>query len=403
MKKTFLFLIVIICLGSCNRKEKYEGKWVSDISKSENDGSETPMFFHIENDSIKFSYWSFNYSHKYALKIEKNKFLFNNWSIKADMIEDTILLQNSFYIKDNNDSIISWLWDKPITKIELPKTNSEYFNSESINYDAYKYYMLFGKRLDNNKFSLQLNDKHAKIEDLPAFICIERASERHELIPFYSTYLLAEKTTPMKYLEDIFFEHKKVNQLKICFINDIQLKYSDSLGLYYKYEKLTKKLPPFREHDDYHINTLENRYQSPPPPPLYYSESDDKKPNTKLILLKNNRIYYKDSIIETNHLKNLIKPWIEKNNTILNLYDLESNYHNFLEMNAIINSVYQNVRQEKSKIKFNKTLNELNREELTEIKIETPMRHIWDYSIQHFNRIVKKENSFYGLAVTPIE
>lgn len=403
MKNFLLFFAIIFCFLSCENKEKFNGKWALDIFKSDNNELEQPSYFTIVKDSIKFNYWSFNHTHKYPLKIENNQFLFNNWTIRTSIIEDTLSLEKSLYIRDYNDSIYDWWYDKPITKIELPKINSKYLTINNSKNKDLKYHILFGKRLDNNQFSLQLNDKHAKIEDLPAFISNERASERYELIPFYSTYLFAEKSTPMKYLEDILFEHKKVNQLKICLVNDIQLKYKDSLGLYYEYEGLIKKLPPFRKHDDYQIKTSENKYQTPPPPPLYYSESNDKKPNTKLILLKNNRIYFKDTIVKTNHLKNLIKPWIKENNTLLSLYDLESNYYSFLEMNAVINSVYQDVREEKSKIKFNKTLNSLTREELTEIKIETPMIHIWDYSIPHFNRIVKKENSFYGLEITPIE
>jgi hypothetical protein len=89
--------------------------------------------------------------------------------------------------------------------------------------------------------------------------------------------------------------------------------------------------------------------------------------------------------------------------TSSSLYDLESNYSSFLEMNALINSAYQEIREGKSKMKFNKTLNNLTREELTEIKLGTPIKHIWDYSISHFNRIAKKGSSFYGLELAPIE
>jgi len=396
MKKTLLYSIIIICFLSCNNKEKYNGKWSLDIFRLDNNKIEPPSHFNIENDSIKFNYWSFNHSHKYHIKIEKNQFVFNNWTIGTNIIDDTLLLKNSFYIKDNNDSIYDWLYDKPITKIELPKINSEHFTSNNSNNKELKYYMLFGKRLDNNKFGLQLNDHYAKINEIPAFLSDTRPYRSEELIPFNSSYLLIDKETPMKYLEDIFFEHKKVNQLKICLVNNIQLKYNDSLGLYYEYERLTKRLPPFREHDNYQSNTFDG-YSSPPPPPLYYSESNDKSAIIKLILLKNNRIYFKDDIIETNQLKNLIKPWIKENNIILSLYDLESNYSSFLEMNAIIDFAYQEIREEKSKTKFNKSLTDLTREELSHIKIKTPIMHIWDYSIPHFNRIIEKHNTFYGL------
>ncbi len=71
-------------------------------------------------------------------------------------------------------------------------------------------------------------------------------------------------------------------------------------------------------------------------------------------------------------------------------------------MNAIINFTYQEVREEKSMIKFKKSLKDLSRDEYNEIKIENPMIHIWDYSIPHFNRIIEKEKSFYGLKINSI-
>lgn len=397
MKKLFLILVSFPFLISCNNSKKYEGKWTNWFLKDYG-YNETKSVF-IKNDSIKFNYTYFDFWNKYPLTIEKRKLNFNNIALNVSIEKDTLTLNDSIhFVKDKKDTLYGY---KPILKINLPQLAETISISKKD--DDIINYIYFGKRLDNGKFGLQLNDKYAEISELPEFLHYTSCGGREELIPFHTTYIFTEKSTPMKYLEDIFCEFKKVNQLKVCLVNDIQLKYNDSLGLYYEYERLTKKLPPFREHDYYQSNTSADRYQTPPPPPLYYPESDDKNPIIKVILLKNNSIYFKDDIVETDQLKNLIKPWIKENNIILSLYDLESHYSSFLEMNAIINLAYQEVREEKSKIKFNKALKVLTREELTEIKTKTPMMHSWDYSIPHFNRIVEKEGSFYGLEIKPIK
>lgn len=104
-------------------------------------------------------------------------------------------------------------------------------------------------------------------------------------------------------------------------------------------------------------------------------------------------------MVNPKELRAIIKPWIENNNTIFSLYDLESTYGKFLEMNTIINSVYNEIRNNQSKIIFKKALEDLTKEELAEIKQQIPMHHVWSYSIPHYNSIVEKENSFFGLKI----
>lgn len=396
--KNFFSILILTCLFvSCKNYEKYEGKWALNIYTSENDESETPMYFQIKNDSIKFNYWSFDHSHEYSVEIKENQLLFNNWGVKANIIEDTLSLQNSFYIKDNNDSIREWWWSNPITKIDLPKINSDFFKFDKINHSAPNSYVLFGKRLDNNKFSLQLNDKYAELNDLPAFL---NDSHHHiyrdQVRPIPSSILLIDKTTPMKHLEKLFLEHKKVNRLKVGLINNINLNYDDSVGLHYNYEVLNKKLPNLFENDRYRPENL--KLSLPPlPPPPYYPFFGDLKPMPQFIILKNDIIYHNNKAIISSELKSLAKQWIRNENTIFSLYDLQSTYGKFLEMTTLINSVYQNERNKLSKNKFDKPLNLLNQEEMKIIKLEIPMYHVWSYSIPHYNHILENNNTFFGM------
>ncbi|WP_346881951.1 hypothetical protein [uncultured Algibacter sp.] len=396
--RTIIFIsCFIFCFLSCSNKKKYEGQWTNSILKDSGNNETRNVI--IEKDSIKFNHPYFDFYNTYALKIEKDKFNFNNIILKASIEKDTLTLNDSIYfIRDNKNTLSD---SKPLLKIDLPqvsqlKNTIKYSNDDLINY------IYFGKRLDNGKFSLQLNDKYAEISELPEFLNYSRISRREEIIPFRSTYLLVDKTTPMRYLEDIFFNLKLINQLKVCFVNNIYLKHNDSKGIYYEYERLMKRLPHYRELDHYKIDSSYQTYTAPPPPP-YFPRFDNKRPNTKLILLKNNNTFIKDSLIEFKNLKSLIKPLIKNANTILSLYDLESTYDKFLELNTIIDSVYQVIREEHSKIKFNKCIDDLTQDELTEVKIERPMYHIWAYSIPHYNSIIEKEDTFYGLKLQSIK
>ncbi len=400
--KNFCFLLIVISfLVSCNNSKKYEGKWEYNHRLSSDKNEDSPHSLLIKNDSIKFIFWNGFDSKKHPLKIKNGKFNFKGLSIPIELINDTLKLNgiNSFVRYSYDDSIPNQLWGKLVTKVNLPKIKTVSFSTEKCqDKDHPKYHVLFGKRFDNNEFSLQLNDKYAEMQDLGRFFFECRIARSEEIIPFPESVLYIEETTPMKYIEDIFYNLSIINQLKLSFVNNIHLKFNDSLGLYYEYEKLSKKLPAFRSDVFYSTNTTDNPMQPPPPPP-YFPMFDNENLESKFILLKNDIIYFNDKIISTLQLKSIIKPWIENNNAIFSLYDLESTYGNFLEMTAIINSIYQEVRENQSKLTFNKTLKELNREEYNEIKLQNPMYHIWSYSVPHYNSVIEQENSFFGLKV----
>ncbi|TBN00236.1 hypothetical protein EYD45_14970 [Hyunsoonleella flava] len=393
--KSFLFLLVLTCFFiSCDTSKKYERKWCFDPLKLTNNDLDYPASIYIENDSIKFNYYAFDYWHKFPLTID-DKLFFNNWKIPICRIEDTIRIGQIPYIKDEKDSVFNWWWSKPILKIDLPKIDTTYFQFHH-SYKSQKNYIYFGKRIDNNKYNLQLNDRYANIQDLPAFLAFERASLGEELIPFHTTVLYMDFTTPMKYAEGIFHELKKVNQLKIQMISDILLKYNNEIGLYYEHEGLTKKLPYFYENEHY-VPDILDLPSPPPPPPPYFPDFWNKNVTNKIIILKRDDLYFDEQIITKPQLKELVNKWVKNKNGIFSLYDLESSYGNFLEMTAIINSVYQNERNKLSKIKFNKSLSDLNQDEIVAIKEEIPMYHVWSYSIPHFSAIVKNNDSFFGI------
>ncbi len=257
MKYFFLVLTSVLFLASCNSKEKFQGRWtnyfLSDYGYNESRN------IVISNDSIEFNYPYFDYYNKYSLKIQKDSFKFNSLSLKASINKDTLTFNDSInFVKDDLDTLYG---HKPILKINLPYT----LNLPILNKEKYiNSFVYLGKRLDNNLFSLQLNDKYADISDLPSFL-VHSCGGRHRPHPI--NYFYIDKDTPMYYLEEIFSQLKLINQLKIVFVSKMNISFSHKEGLFYNYQGITKKLPPIREQDIDYKKSLNSLVTLPPPPP----------------------------------------------------------------------------------------------------------------------------------------
>ncbi|WP_283636876.1 hypothetical protein [Aquaticitalea lipolytica] len=391
MKNLFPLFILFIIIYSCENKEKYQGRWTNSMLKYS--GYNEARNLVIENDSIKICYPYFEYWHKYPLSIKNNNLNFNGLTLKSIIDRDTLTLNDSIYfIRDKADTLYG---AKILLSIDLPKT-SHLLNPSKQDNNA-TIYINYGKRLDNGEFSLQLNGSYADFNDIPSFLAIGHRSGH---LPLPVSLLFIDKSAKLNDIEKLFFEHQKINFLQIELVIDINLNYSDSLGFHYEYITLNKKLPPFQINKDYVDLVFD--YSTPPPPPFSpWFENDNSKLN--YILLIENQFYYKNQIIEKEELFSIVKSFIEENQIILSLYDLNSNYGSFIEMNATINSVYMKVREEKSQLKYGKSYVKLTKSESDSIKNATPMKHIWSYSIPHYNSVIKKDKTFFGLKVKLID
>lgn len=394
--KYFSSVIVLLSLLSCNKK--YEGNWTSDYFK---ETIETPKSIVINKDSILFNYWAFNHYHKYPLKIQRDELWFNGWRVKAEILDDTLSLNNiNYYIKHENDSILKRWFGNPIVNIKLSENlvglyNKKIFSNENLRI----YYLFYGKRIDNNEFNLQLNDRYADINDIPEFLSIGH-EKRHQNFPI--SILFIDEYTKLNDVEKLFREHQKVNSLKIELINNINLSYLDSLGFYYEYESLSKKLPPIFENDNYSPNKSSEQISPPPPylsPPLFEDDSS----NISYFILKDNSFFHNKIRIDDSEFSLQVEKAIIDSNIIISLFDLKSNYKSFLKMNGIINGVYNKKRNDLALKKFNKNFSELDNEQGSEIIIEIMMKHIWSYSLPHYQHLTNKDNYFFGLKVKPID
>lgn len=392
MRNTLFFFITLLCLISCDNPEKYKGRWSNYMPKHSYFNHEIRSV-EIESDSIKFNFAYFQYSNKFPLKIKDKKFKFNNLSFDVSIEKDTLALNDSiyFFVKDELDTLYG---SEIILKIDLPK--SPHLISLKLDEKNLNMHIHYGKRIDNQNYALKLNDKISEIRDLLHFIPGGSCHNSIDFSKITHTVLSMDKTSTLNHFEEIVYYLRLINYLNIDLVNDSDLSYNDSIGFKYDFKILPQKLEPLRENDTYRPNKKE---LPPPPPPPYHPMFEDKNLESKFIYLKEDQLYYQDKIISILELKTLIKPWIKNNNVVFSLYDLESTYGKFLEMTAIISSVYEEVREKASQEQFNTSLDDVSKEEIIAIKTKFPMRHIWSFSIPHFNHVVKNNGSFFGLNV----
>lgn len=402
MKNLVFSLVLVACLiFSCNQKEKYQGKWTNSFIHNLNLDEHQPTFFKIEEDSIKFNFGTFDHWHSYKLEIIGDRFLFNGVQMDVSVEVDTLVLNNySYFLRDHNVSLQTLYYDLPILDLALPEL--ETVSQLDIDEKTVSYFIYFGKRMDNGEYSLQLNDKYADIKELRAFFHSSRSAFREELLPYPIVYLFIDKTTPLIYIDQIFDELTMSNKLKVGLINNINLERNDSEILFYEFEILSKRLP-FIQYDGIYRNQLfeTDLMQPPPPPSSLYFKMDNSK--TAYFFLIHNRVYYNNAIIDDQQLQNITNSLIKNNYSIISLYDLESEYYYFLKMNSIISNEYDYFRDKASKSTFNKPLNFLNYEQLNEIKKQIPMKHLWSYSIPHYQLLVKNNNPDFGIVLKPID
>ena len=134
----------------------------------------------------------------------------------------------------------------------------------------------------------------------------------------------------------------------------------------------------------------------PPEPPRMIGSNYSK---AVIIELKNNLVYFQDKALSSNELEKLLNDIVENKNPIVSLYDFNSNYGTFLNLNLIISDAFHKKRQALSMKMFNKKYSDLDKESAYKIKEALPMIHFWDYSTAHFNEVIKKDGTFLGLRI----
>ncbi|MGJ8591336.1 MAG: hypothetical protein ACSHXF_02240 [Aquaticitalea sp.] len=402
MNNSFLLLILLVVFFSCDSNEKYLGNWVYSLT-SEN-SYDAPSEVIMTNDSIKFRYLYFQFWNNYSYEIKDSKILFNGNTFDIARNKDTLIFNNHLkFIKISNAAIKNELEiEASKMEINLPRfKDSSFQNSNNLKDNIY---IRFGKRHDNKEYALQLNDTYYETFELIRFISSINMSKRDELHTFYDYYFFIDKDSQMKDVEKLLLSMAASNETRIFFVNDIDISIQRMDLDFYKINYLSKMISAIVQEDYFNDKigfTGAPRPPLPPlpPPPPY---ENDNSPIVYLLLLKNG-VYYENNRIDISEIEHLIQESIAKNKIIFSLYDLQSNYGSFLELNAAIHSAYLNARKVKSQIDYGKDLYQLDENERDSIKTEIPMKHIWSYSIPHYNSILKENNTLFGLKAKTVD
>lgn len=401
--KNSLFFFFFLVLFSCQNEKQYQGKWSSGFFQNSNYQEHEPSYFIIESDSIKFNYGTFSHWHKFKLHISENTFHFNNRNLDVSIDKDTLRInKKQHYIRDPFDSIQISNLDIPILSIDLPKLNNiGYTKKRSQEIISHIY---FGRRLDNGKFSIQLNDKYAKISDLRSFLNTHSCSIRDDLVSIRKANLYIDRDTSLKHFDLMLDEIKNSSIHRIGLINNICFNISEDNLVEYNFEVLTKRLsllyfePKYRSF----INDNNLTYPPPLPPPSLPEFKIDSKDIKHLFLVKN-QIYINKTPINDKELTNIIYNMIENKKVIFSLYDLESNYMSFLKMNSLVENSYNEFYNKKSKLMFSKSFDNLDIEEHRKLRTKYPKRFFWDISIPHYQILSKNESSVFGKNLVKID
>lgn len=393
--KNCVVILLILLVFNCDNSEKYYGKWNLDYITTE---SNAPIQSTITKDSIKFLFPYFDYKHSYKLNKIDKKLYFNNYQINTNIKNDTLIFgQKTFFTRDVNDSIFETNNSKNKVSINLPKLKK--INSKSRISKDINMYLYYGKRNDNDRYSLLLNDKFIKNEDLFYFLNI-RNCHGSESTPFFNMILFIDKNSKMNDIEKMILTMSVMQKNKVSFINDIDLNYSDSIGLNYSFQTIVKKIHP-KISTNYFNNII--RYEQPQTYYYKYPKLNIAKENCQFIILSNNNLFYNNKPITEKELKKIVSNFIDKKETIVTLYDLKSNFYSFIKLLSLIdNSIIKKRNNTALKI-YNKEYDELDIENALKIKEMHPEKLIWNYSIPHFNTILKDSSSFYDLKLKPID
>lgn len=362
LKFFILFLIVFSLICCSEKKEDYYGEWIMISPYLEKNQAEKII---ITKDSIEFSEYPFSSNLTFKHSIENNKIKVLNSEFNIKIKDDSILVFNDAnYIKYPNNSFD---FPKRLLSINLPKIEEIKPTNIGVSYHVY-----FGKKLNSEKYSLQLNDKLTESKELKNFLYSYENS--------ITTALYIDKNAIMKDVNLLLREMKTINKRRVYLVNEQKFIVKNDTSLVSSLECTYLFLTQIEEEKLFYEDEV------PPPPPsisLWTLIEDYKK--YKVFSIINNEYYFGLQKVPKSELVNIIK----KNSTwfLMNFYDDVSNYKTFLELiNAYQNAFFE-LRNEESIKRFNKPLDSLTKEEIIEIKRTIPMNVLNGVSYNDFKKI----------------
>jgi len=402
MKKTLLIILTFaILVTSCDKKSKYIGTWFFSDTKSEYYVN-PPIKLIITEDSVEFIRYHFKPSSKYAFHLQDNNLVIGNDLIKTKFQKGTLIINDRLHFFKGNSIEISKGIGFIDPKIEINLPEIETTNLIKYTKNLPTTYVRYGKRHDNKEFALELNDKYSDIKSLYSFLADLHNDKNNFNYIQQKNYFYCDKDAKMKDLEKIFLAMSSANQRSIAFVSESKFLTKDSLALNYEDSFLGTRISKLEDHS-YFNSIFDNHGEVPLMLDSHFNQFYGKPNNyPNVISLVKNKFYFNGVEFKKKDLKKLLRNDIENKNNTLSLYDLESDYYHFLDLQIAIRSTYNSIREKRAIKKYNASLNELTKDQLDSIKTETPVKNIWSYSIPHYKSIVKNGHYFFGMKVKPM-
>jgi len=366
-----LFSTCLVLLFSCNKnKEKYFGEWLMTTPYEPTNQAEKLI---ITKDSVFIASYPFHSFYSESLKLGQKKIELFNKSFDLKLNNDSLLtFNNSTYIKKGY-VLFDYFNNKNLISIEYPKIE----NVREVQFRGYPK-INFGKEINSDSYSLQLNDRIANLKDLRSFLF----PGHHDFILGVSLY--ADKNSRMKDINNIFYEIKSVNIRTIKLINDVNYYYEDNNMILTSEEGVFIYLTDFEEEIFIKRESEPMRIPLPPDSPSLKTIIDNL--NYNIISLVKNELFLGLGKVSKNNLTDAAKENF-LNKYFIILYDEESKYKNYLELINIYNNAFLDIRNNEALKIYGKPMDSLSREKKNIIVIRTPKHIINGISFKDFKKL----------------
>lgn len=364
MKKIILTFIVLTLLISCSRneqKEQYYGTWIAvDYPQ------EKPAYIKITADSIAYGQNEVIWN-TFPVSISNSSLSFSKQIFESSISDSSLHIEGQEYKKLEIENPI---------EITSPKLERYNFDEPLITDEIIDIY--YGKKPNTNDFFIRYNDRILDRSSIQQVILNEFNDVYRNI---YKVALHCDKNTTMKDIEFLSLNISAMGFENILLVNNEKQRFETPRAVkkvnmeYHDLKILFNSNPnyqigiPFRSAGDFHDRMT------------YFVQNNQPFQYTFLI---NNEFYYEKEKLTKQAFSDKLKTSIQNKVSLLMLYDLESNYKNYLEIISIYKQLLDEERNKTAISLFNTSFETLNDEQKNHVKNLHRYINIRQFSIPHF-------------------
>lgn len=317
MKKTILNLFALLLLFSCSKKEKYYGTWSQYFANS--------RAIKITSDSISINYDDTQWT-TYPVSITNNSLTFLNHTFETSFSGDSLLFENSPYLKYT---------PTPILEIKFPELTTASIHEP--NPEERLIFIRFGKVPNSDEYRLQLNDRYAEFEEIIDYFYTGHHSS-HEI---YRFVLICDKNAKMKDLEPLFQQMIKINAVKFYTVNHTEYEVIDN-EIKQKHKLQKHQITPihtvtFPQQVNESIVLTKHTYIDNS---SFLKDFESKK--TSYLSLVNNDFYIGKKKYKPELFAKKVDSINNNNFQLVTMFDSNSNFKQYALFNTLINNQSKN-------------------------------------------------------------